>query len=358
MPKDQTIIHRRVIESWRARACAAGLCVGAQIFLFGTGVVMPITLNSAWIAALLSLPFCALAALVCRKKRIVYDGLLSRAALVLLSLVLLLNAVFAAAALVNFAEQTLLEQARVLWIVFITVAAVFLCAFSSGSGVSWLCFTFRWSLPVLVVILILASVPMKVPSGLFPLLGAGETALIVSALCMLGASSPALMLLLPPPEIARMGETQPLPPAPKAGFFVRRVLAGAAAGTFILLCACVCTTYESIAESTEWGARLRIVASDQPHEGIPQTLLTMLQMIAIILLCVCMLSSAEQALGYAMKKKGRTHAGLTALSLLMLILLLLLTAGGFDIALFTAPLLFFPALIVLMMCRKKEADAP
>lgn len=356
MPKDRTVTEYRMLESWRARACTAGLCVGAQLFLFGTGVAMPVSLNGAWIAALISIPFSALLTAACRRKTIVYDSIASRIALILLALTLLANAVFAAAALVNFAEQTLLEQSRVLWSVSVTVIAICLCAASGGNGVSWLCFSIRWTLPVLIIVLILASMPMKVPSGLFPLLGKGKTELIVCALCMLPASSPALMLLLPSPETAQTDDEAIA--VPKTGFFVRRVAVGAAAGVLILLFACVCTTYEAISESVEWGARLRIVASDQPHEGIPQTLLTLLQMTAVILLSAGMLTSAEQALSCLFRQKGRFRITLLTLSLLMLALLLLLIACGFNIALFAAPILLVPMLLVLLMCRRKEAASP
>ena len=355
MPKDQAAIERRIFESWRARACAAGLCVGAQIFLFGTGIVMPMALNSTWLCAVISLPFPVFITIASRKKSIMYDSPVSCAALIMLTITLLANAVFASAALISFAEQTLLEQARVLWIALLTVIAIFLCALSGGSGVSWLCFALRWSLPVLIGGLILSSVPMKVPSGLFPLLGPGSASLGVGALCMLGASSPALMLLLPPPELEQKKAEESLASVPKIGFFVRRVLAGAAAGVLILLCACICTTYEAIEESMEWGMRLRIVASDQPHEGIPQVLLILLQMTAILLLCANMLSAAEQAFIYVMKKTGRSYIGLMLLSLLMILLLWLVTAYGFDLVLFAAPFLFVPALLILAMCRKKGA---
>ena len=353
MPKDQTITERRMLESWRSRACAAGLCVGAQIFLFGTGVAMPVSLNSAWIAALATLPFSALTAACC-KKRVMHQEAFSRTALVLLALTLLANAIFAAAALVSFAEQTLLEQTPVLFSAAFTVVALFLSVLSGGNGVSWLCFALRWALPVLIGVLILASFPMKIPSGLFPLLGPGKTELGVSALCMLGASSPALMLLLPPQEIAQTEDDFPHLSVPGTGFFVWRVLAGALAGTLILLCACVCTTYEAISESAEWGERLRIVASDQPHEGIPQTLLTALQMIAFFLLGVSMLSSAAQALSRVMRGKGRFRAGLPALSLLMFLVLLLLIAFGFKITLFAAPLLLPASMFTLLLCRRRE----
>lgn len=354
MPKDPTTAERRALESWRARACAAGLCVGAQVFLFGTGVAMPVSLNSAWIAALITLPFSTFFAVACRRKTIACDGRISRPALILLALALLANAVFAAAALVSFAEQTLLEQSRSLWSAAITVIAIFLCTLSGGSGTAWLCFALRWALPLLIGILVLFSMPMKVPSGLFPLLGPGLTELSVSTLCMLGASSPALMLFLPPPELSDMNEEAFRQSIPKTGFFVRRMLSGAAVGILILFCACVCTTYEAIGESVEWGARLRIVASDQPHEGIPQTILSLLQMTTIILLGVNVLSSADQALCLAMKKTRPSRTVSFALSLLLFVLLLLLIACGFEIALFTAPLLLIPSLLVLLLCRRRK----
>ena len=108
----------------------------------------------------------------------------------------------------------------------------------------------------------------------------------------------------------------------------------------------------------EWGARLRIVASDQPHEGIPQTLLTVLQMTAILLLGANMLSSAEQALALVLKKATRSLPALAMLSLFMLSLLLLLIAFGFEIALFAAPLLIAPALPALLLLKKRREDSP
>ena len=85
MPKDLKRIEYRVRESWHARACAAGMSVGAQVFLFGTGVAMPLTLNSAWMAAFGALPLAGLVAAACRKKS-KRRKRLSRAACVLLSL--------------------------------------------------------------------------------------------------------------------------------------------------------------------------------------------------------------------------------------------------------------------------------
>lgn len=357
MPKDLKRIEYRVRESWRARACAAGLSVGAQAFLFGTGAAMPLALNSAWIAAFSVLPAAALVTAACRKKNRIRNERKkspSRAAHALLALTLLGNCIFAMAALVNFAEQTLLELSPMLWSIVVTVIAVSACALSGSDGAARLCFALRWVLPVLSGVLVLASVPMKTPVGLFPLLGKGGREVGVSAACMLGAASPALMLLLPPPDIARGGEAAKACPAPETGFFVRRVLAGATVGVLFLFAACVCTTYESIAESAVWGMRLRIVASDQPHEGIPQTLLIVLQMMAILLLGANMLSSAELALAYVFPKGQSMRSGLLILTALLLAALLVLLAFGFDIALYAAPLLAIPMLILPGICRSRE----
>jgi len=354
LPNDQRVIEHRVRESWRARACTAGLCVGAQVFLFGTGVAMPIALSSAWIAALPALPMTALVTVLCCR-RIRQGSRMSRPACLLLALTLLLNAVFALSALAGFAEQTLLEHTTVLWSTAATVLAVCLCALSGGDGVSRLCFALRWTLPVLAAVLVLASMPMEVPVGFFPVLGPGALPLGVAALCMLGSASPALMLLLPPPDIVQHGAAAVQCPAPKAGFFVRRVLIGAGAGALFLLAACVCTTYESIRESVVWGARLRIAASDQPHEGIPQTLLVLLQMTAVFLLASSMVCAAEQAIGAVYPKAKRMRVGLAALGLLLFLVLLLLIARGFEWALFLAPLLAVPALLVPVMRGKREA---
>jgi len=346
-------VEHRALESWRARACAAGMSVGAQVFLFGTGIAMPLALNSAWIAGLAALPAAALVTAMCRKKT-KKRKTSSRAACVLLAVTLLGNCVFAVAALVNFAEQTLLELSPVLWSIAVTVLAVFACALSGGDGAARLCFALRWAWPVLAGVLVLASVPMKTPVGLFPILGPGGSELCIAAGCMLGAVSPALMLLLPPEDLAQGGEAAQTCAAPEAGFFVRRVLVGASIGVVFLFAACVCTTYESIAESAAWGMRLRIVASDQPHEGIPQTLLVVLQMAATLLLAVNMLSSAEQALAGATQRSRRMRSGLLLLTLLLFAALLLLLAFGFEIALFAAPLLVVPVLILPWLCRGGE----
>ena len=343
-----TRLESRVRACWRVRACAAGLCVGAQIFLFGCGVAMPVTLCSAWIASLSALPMAALTAAVCRRALVLPPkaGRLTAALHLLLALTLLLNAAFALCALVSLTGQTLLVQARALWITAVALAAVTLCALTGGGP--RLCFALRFTLPALLLGLTVFCMPLELPAGLFPILGAGGVPLGVAAVCMLGAASPLLMLLLPPPELARAGEAAQRCPVPKTGFFWARVLPGAAAGVLLLFAASVCSTYESIADSGGWGERLRIVFGGQMHGSIAQTLLTLCQMIAIALLAVCMLASAEQALLRALPAARRGRRGLAALVLILSAVMAALNVVGFTPALFAAPLLILPTAVLLM----------
>ena len=106
-------LESRVRACWRVRACAAGLCVGTQIFLFGTGAAMPLALGGAWIAALAALPAAALVTAICRRAltQPARAGRLAKALHLLLSATLLLHAALALAALVSLAGQTLMVQA-------------------------------------------------------------------------------------------------------------------------------------------------------------------------------------------------------------------------------------------------------
>lgn len=356
MPEDQRTIENRVRASWRVRACTAGLCTGAQVFLLGTGAAMPLALNGAWIASLCALPAAALVALcgrrACAAPR--RDGPLSRALFLLLGATLLLCAVFALASLVNLAGETLLVQARAAWIAAYALAACALCACFGGTGVGRLCFSLRWMMPLLLGLAALAQREARI-EGLFPLLGTGGRPLLAACACMLGASAPALLLMLPPPELREAGEAARACPVPGAGFFVVRVLAGAAVGVLLLFAASVCTTYEAIEASGEWGVRLHIVADTQAHEGVTQTLLTVLELTATELLAAATLSAAEQAIVRALPAAGRHRAGLAALVLLLAAALSAMTVNGFVWALYAAPLLFAPAL-VLALCHGRLGD--
>lgn len=345
--------EQRVRASFRVRTCAAGLCVGTQIFLAGCSTAMPLALGSAWLAGLASLP------LVCwftlRSRRILlhqqHSGNISRIRYILLFLTLLASAAFSLASLSVFAAQTLAQEARALLIHAAALCAAALCVLSGGTGVARLCFALRFLLSALVLGLSLWGMPLRVPVGLFPILGAGAVPLADAALATLFGAAPALMLALLPPELHAVEPDNIA--IPNTRFFLLRVLAGAALGILLLFFTSACTTYESIIQSREWGARLRMAAGNQPHEGIFQMLLMLAKLLCMLLLSANMLWGAQQALHLAIP---RLHH---AVCLILCILLLganqlALLAFGDAPLLFGAPLIAVSAIISAALPERRR----
>lgn len=356
MPDNPTkTAERRIGASCRARACAAGLCVGAQLFLAGCAVGMPLALGSAWIAALPALPLSAWITSRCHRA-LQQTEMYSRPVYTLLAVSLLLCSAFALAAMVSFAAQTLAEQARGAWTAALALAAAALCVLAGGTGTARLCFALRYAFPLLLLGLSALGIPLRTPAGLFPLLGAGGTELCAAAACMLFGAAPALMLALPPPELRQAGKDPQPCSIPELGFFLRRVLPGALAGTALLFLGSACTTYESIAEGTQWGARLRMAAGNLAREGIAQMLLSCIKLLAMQLLAANTLCAAEQALALAFPALGRGRAGLALLLALDFAILAALILLGEGPLLAAAPGIAAPALLAAwLLGRRKRA---
>ena len=339
-PTNSVPLEQRIRASWRTRAIAAGWCVGTQIFLAGCAAGMPLALNAAWLAAFGALPFCAWLVLRCRRHLCAaqHCDKLSRLGLLLLTISLLSSAAFACTSLVGFAAQTLVQQSRPLWTEAAALLFVLLCALGGGTGTARLCFALRFAVASLVLGLSLTSVPMRIPAGLFPIWGAGATPLGLAALSMLFGAVPSLMLMLPPPELA---EIRAQPSVPSAGFFLMRVIPGALIGILLLFLTSTCSTYESIARSSEWGARLRMAAGNQPHEGVLPMILILTKLTAMVLLAANMVCAAQQALGMAipaLKRKELFVAGI-----LLAAALAIPAIFGDAPLLITTPLIAVPA---------------
>ena len=339
-PTNLNLPEQRIRASWRTRAVAAGWCVGAQIFLSGCAVGLPLALNGTWLASLASLPFCAWLVSRCVRHLRTGQSHHSRAGYLLLAVSLLGCGVFACSSLVVFAAQTLVQQSRPIWTEAAALLGVLLCALSGGTGAARLCFALRYAAAALILGLSLISLPMRMPVGLFPILGAGIKSLSLSALCMLFGASPALMLMLPPPELSGSQSEQAVPPL---SFFLRRVLFGALVGAALLFLTCTGATHESIARSSELGARLRMAAGNQPHEGILQMILILTKLIAMILLAANMLCAAQQALGAAIPALQQNNTGLLATGILLALALAIPAICGDMPLLIAAPLITVPA---------------
>jgi len=315
LPNGKNNAHeQRIRAAWSTRACAAGLCMGAQVFLAGCAVGMPLALSSAWLAALPSLGFGAWLTLRCHRA-LLRPGRQTRICGFLLFITLLASAAFALSSITGFAAQTLVRQASPLWIEAAALAGAVLCALSGGTGAARLCFALRYILSVLLLGLSVVDLPIRVPVGLFPILGAGAGPLGAAALAMLFGAAPALMLMLPPPELDAIAESDRR--TPDASFFLLRLLAGALAGVALLFLASACTTYESIAQSASWGARLRMASGNQPHEGIVQMLLSLAKLTAMLLLSVNMICACVQALGLAFPRFAGRQMALAVCAVLL-----------------------------------------
>ncbi|MBQ8617577.1 MAG: hypothetical protein IJ418_08675 [Clostridia bacterium] len=356
MPNHQekkTEHERRVLASFRVRACAAGLCAGAQIYLAGCAVGMPLTLGSAWLAALAALALCVWITVRCHRTLARYSqkGTVSRPAYAFVAAALLLSAAFSLSSMVCYAGETLVAQTRGIWTAAMAWIAISLCALPGPAGAARICFAMRYAFPPLVLGLGAAAVPWRIPVGLFPLLGAGATELGAAAVCMLFGAAPALMLALPPPELA--GQAYEVP---QKAFFLRRMLAGALAGVLLLFLSSACTTYESILESTQWGARLHMAAGNLAREGIAQMLLTVTKLLAMLLLAANMLCAAEQALTLAFPALAKGRIGLALLLFLLLLSLSALIVLGEKPLLIAAPAIAIPAaLAAWILGRRRRA---
>lgn len=366
-----TALDVRVRAAFRARATAAAVALGAQIFATGTGLGVTLSLNAAYLGAMPCLLLGVIIAAAARRhlaKSLGKDGaaacrgeacrpgargMAERTASsgavrlgilrAMLCLLLLSCSALLLSATAVFASQILLPQAKVFSVVALTFAAAVICALSGGTGIARLAFAMRFVLPLGLAVFTLQALSPDFLAGLFPWLGTGARPLALCALCLLGASAPVALLFLPPPECADACAL------PGAWFFIWRVLLGGACGVLMLLAVSLCNTYETLAGLRVWGERMHIVSSSQPREGITHMLLALAQLAALFIGGVSTLCAAEQAACCALPVLHRGRVGLALCLLVLFIVLWLLTRWGMDWAFRAAPVLALPLCAVLLL---------
>ena len=333
--------EERIRAAYRARACAAGIACGAQIFSVGAGLLIPVCLNAAYLAALSALIPCAIVAFCAQRHlasgRSAGRQPIGKALLILLSLMLLFCCASLLCAAVVFTQQTLLPQAHLTTCLMLTLCAAFLCALPTGTGVSRLAFALRFPLPCALLLFALLSLSPDSPTGFFPLLGSGVKPLMLGMLCGLSSCAPALILFLPPEELTK--SCAPPSAVPNAGFFVGRVLAGGLVGVLMLLALSLCEPYELLSEQSVWGMRMMILSSSRPREGIIQTLLVIAQLFALLIGAVSLLCAAAQSLKTAFPC---LRPSLPLCALVLLAALLLSAEWGTEWGLYASPFLLIP----------------
>ena len=272
-----------------------------------------------------------------------------RAFCVVLAVSLLVCSALLLAAGATLAQQTLLPNGRLLTCLMLTLSFALLCALSSGTGVCRVAFALRWLLPAALAVFAGLSLSSCSMAGLFPLLGAGIRSLGLSALLSLSACSPALMLFLPPQEL----ETPA--PVPKGGFFALRVGLGGLLGALMLAALALCNPYEIIQGQHVWGARMLILASARPREGLVQTLLILAQLFSMLIGAVSTLCAAAQALETAFPKLRFFSLWLCAA--LLLGALMATAFFGMDVLLAVSPFLLIPEGILIGISFFKKAPS-
>ena len=336
-------IEQRTRAAYRARACAAGIACGAQIFAVGTGLIVPLAFNAAYWAALPALLPGGLIGLAASKRLYKPPG---KAFCAVLAVSLLVCSALLLGAGATLAQQMLLPNGRLLTCLMLTLLFALFCALPSGTGVCRVAFALRLLLPAALVIFAGLSLFSSSAAGFFPLLGAGIGPLGRSALLSLSACSPALMLLLPPQEL----ETPA--PVPKAGFFALRIVLGGLLGALMLAALSLCNPYEIIQGQHVWGARMTILASARPREGLVQTLLMLAQLFSMLIGAVSTLCAAAQAFETAFPKLR--FFSLWFCAALLLAALLATAFFGMDVLLAASPFLLIPegVLIVLSLAKR------
>ena len=172
-------IEQRVRAAYRARACAAGVACGAQIFAVGTGLLLPLALNAAYWAAVPALLLGGVIGLAAPRRLSKAPG---SAFCAVLALSLLVCGALLLAAGATLAQQTLLPNGHLLTCLMLTLGFCLLAARPGGTGVCRVAFALRLLLPVALVVFAGFSLSSASAAGLFPLLGAGVRPLLLAAL--------------------------------------------------------------------------------------------------------------------------------------------------------------------------------
>ena len=342
----------RFHASLRARASAAGLCIGAQVFIMGTGAGMPLSLNAAWIASLAAIPAAALASALCRRKlaQALSGCAPSRPAQALLAAVLFILGTGALGALLNLAEQTFLSQARMIAIAALSLFFLLLCAAGREEGAARAAYVLRVPGAAMIVLFLGAAVSAGEYGGLFPLLGTGAGKLLPNTLLMLSCAAPALLLLVPPKEADQFSPCD----LPGSGFFALRAAFGAMGGCALLFLMTAASSYETLQSYSAWGQRLRLIPAGGGRGGLLFPFLTLCQIILAFVYAANMLFSCEQAIAGAFPRLKTMRLCLILPFFLCALALFAMTVFGFDAALIACAAAGGAAWVILCMKGRKR----
>ena len=130
---------------------------------------------------------------------------------------------------------------------------------------------------------------------------------------------------------------------------------GGLLGALMLAALALCNPYEIIQGQHVWGARMLILASARPREGLVQTLLILAQLFSMLIGAVSTLCAAAQALETAFPKLRFFSLWLCAA--LLLGALMATAFFGMDVLLAVSPFLLIPEGILIGISFFKKAPS-
>ena len=130
---------------------------------------------------------------------------------------------------------------------------------------------------------------------------------------------------------------------------------GGLIGALMLAALALCNPYEIIQGQHVWGARMLILASARPREGLVQTLLILAQLFSMLIGAVSTLCAAAQALETAFPKLRFFSLWLCAA--LLLGALMATAFFGMDVLLAVSPFLLIPEGILIGISFFKKAPS-
>ena len=133
------------------------------------------------------------------------------------------------------------------------------------------------------------------------------------------------------------------------------IVVGGLLGALMQAALALCNPYEIIQEQHVWGARMLILASARPREGLVQTLLILAQLFSMLIGAVSTLCAAAQALETAFPKLRFFSLWLCAA--LLLGALMATAFFGMDVLLAVSPFLLIPEGILIGISFFKKAPS-
>lgn len=314
--------EQRTHASARAQGALVGTMAACQLFLDGTGRMLPDAGGALWWSALLCPAGALLLTLPIARMRREADGReladvalaslpapVALALCALCGLTLLLDAAAALYGLTELTHASLLPQTDERVIVLMALTALLLSAYAGLTGMQRLAFLLRRTLPILLLLLMAWSLWGRPIENLYPLAGHGVRESLRLGAGSLGAGACALAAGFLPGGVRQL-------PQVRARETCGYCLSGHLLAVLLLLGLSLSTPYSLWPLAGGWGARMVLQGRPALYNGILYRMVTVLQLTALLIAACGALLFAAHALSRAMRGRRDRLAFALAFALL------------------------------------------